>query len=149
MGGKTVVLKTFGLLQALAQFGMPVPAARFAFHPVERIGLSGGDEQSMDSGLSSFGAEVQRLAELLHGGTRALLLLDEVARTTNPEEGEALAIGLAGYLLHSGHAALMASHFPGVTGVPGIQGFRVAGLQRDVLDELERQGRIDMVRDLQ
>lgn len=149
MGGKTVVLKTFGLLQALAQYGMPVPAARFAFHPVERIGLSGGDEQSMDSGLSSFGAEVQRLAELLQGGARALLLLDEVARTTNPEEGEVLAIGLAGYLLQSGHAALMASHFPGVTGVPGIQGFRVAGLKRDVLDELERQGRVDMVRDLQ
>ncbi|TCP57645.1 MutS-like protein [Tumebacillus sp. BK434] len=136
MGGKTVVLKTLGLLQALAQHAMPVPAKRFRFRPVERIGMSGGDEQSLHSGLSSFGAEMQRIAALVNGQGRALLLLDEVARTTNPEEGEALAIGLASYLLSTGHTALFASHFPGVTEVPGVQLFRVAGLKRGVLDQL-------------
>lgn len=135
MGGKTVVLKTLGLLQALAQHALPVPAAAFHFHPVERIGWSGGDEQSLVSGLSSFGAEMQRLASLLENPPPALLLLDEVARTTNPEEGEALAIGLATYLQKSGHTALLATHFPGVTQVPGLQGYRVAGLRQDVLTE--------------
>ncbi|ASS73784.1 hypothetical protein CIG75_01550 [Tumebacillus algifaecis] len=138
MGGKTVVLKTFGLLQALAQHAMPVPARRYRFHPLERIGVSGGDEQSMVSGLSSFGAEMQRLAALVNGTGRALLLLDEVARTTNPEEGEALAIGLASYLLNSGHSALFASHFPGVTEVSGLQLYRVAGLKRSLLDHLQQ-----------
>ncbi|MFD2170276.1 MutS-related protein [Tumebacillus lipolyticus] len=137
MGGKTVVLKTLGLLQALAQHALPVPARLFRFRPVERIGISGGDEQSLASGLSSFGAEMQRLSALLGDSRPALLLLDEVARTTNPEEGEALAIGLASYLLTTGHSALFASHFPGVTEVNGIQGFRVAGLKRDLLDRLE------------
>ncbi|KEO83422.1 MutS-related protein [Tumebacillus flagellatus] len=132
MGGKTVALKTLGLLQALAQHALPVPADEFRFEPVDRIGWSGGDEQSLVSGLSSFGAEMQRLAALLREPTRALLLLDEVARTTNPQEGERLAVGLAQYLMTTAHSALFASHFPGVTGVPGLQGFRVAGLRPDV-----------------
>ncbi|PWK16356.1 MutS-related protein [Tumebacillus permanentifrigoris] len=140
MGGKTVSLKTLGLLQALAQHALPVPAAEFRFHPVERIGWSGGDEQSLVSGLSSFGAEMQRLATLLHTPGHALLLLDEVARTTNPEEGEALAVGLAKYLRSSAHTALFASHFPGVTQVSGLQGFRVAGLRPDVLTAWELTG---------
>lgn len=139
MGGKSVVLKTFGLLQALAQHAMPVPAAYFAFHPLERIGLLGGDEQSVEAGLSSFGAEMKRLSGLLNGPGRALLLLDEVARTTNPLEGEALAVGVTTHLLRSGHVALFASHFPGVTCVEGIQGFRVAGLRQEMLIELEQE----------
>jgi DNA mismatch repair protein MutS2 len=150
MGGKTVVLKTLGLLQALAQHAMPVPARTFRFCPVERIGAAGGDEQSLISGLSSFGAEMERLSALLREKGRALLLLDETARTTNPEEGEALVTGLASYLLTTGHTALFASHFPGVTGVAGIQTFRVAGLQRDVLDRLETDSAAgDVLRRLQ
>ncbi|MGZ4030810.1 MAG: MutS-related protein, partial [Tumebacillaceae bacterium] len=140
MGGKTIVLKTFGLLQALAQHAMPVPAEQFHFQLVDLIGLSGGDEQNMVSGLSSFGGEMQRIAHLLKQKGTALLLLDEVARTTNPEEGEALAIGLASFLVDSSHTAVMASHFTGVTQVAGIQGFRVAGLRTDVLAELEQSG---------
>ncbi|HEU4962695.1 MAG TPA: hypothetical protein VFV52_02405 [Bacilli bacterium] len=142
MGGKTVALKTFALLQALAQHAMPVPAQRFFFHPVERIGSSGGDEQSLESGLSSFGAEMYRLADLLATQGRALLLLDEVARTTNPQEGEALAYGLAKHLLTTKHTALLASHFPGVARVQGLQTYRVAGLRREVLAELERRADI-------
>jgi DNA mismatch repair ATPase MutS len=138
MGGKTLSLKTLGLLQALAQYALPIPAAEFRFHPVERIGWSGGDDQSLVSGLSSFGAEMQRLAALLRAPGRALLLLDEVARTTNPEEGEALAVGLADYLRSSAHTALFASHFPGVTQVAGLQGFRVAGLLPEVLAAWEQ-----------
>ncbi|MGZ4113138.1 MAG: MutS-related protein, partial [Tumebacillaceae bacterium] len=117
-----------------------VPAERFHFQPVDLIGLSGGDEQNMVSGLSSFGGEMQRIAHLLKQKGTALLLLDEVARTTNPEEGEALAIGLASFLVDSSHTAVMASHFTGVTQVAGIQGFRVAGLRTDVLAELEQSG---------
>jgi len=128
MGGKTIVLHTVGLLQALAQHGLPVPAVQFDFHPVERIGLSGGDEQDARSGLSSFGGEMLRLAHLLHAPGRALLLLDEVGRTTNPTEGEALAAALVEHLLDTGHTALFASHFPGVVHVPGLQTYRVAGL---------------------
>nr|WP_283809058.1 hypothetical protein [Tumebacillus amylolyticus] len=140
MGGKTVVLKTLGLLQALAQHALPVPAEAFRFVPVARIGWSGGDEQSLVSGLSSFGAEMQRLASLLRESSPALLLLDEVARTTNPQEGEELAVGLAEYLIRSAHTALFASHFPGVTQVLGLQGFRVAGLRSEVWARWESDG---------
>jgi DNA mismatch repair protein MutS2 len=143
MGGKTVVLKTFGLLQALAQHAMSVPAGGFHFQPVERIGMSGGDEQSLTAGLSSFGAEMHRLSGLLRTRGRALLLLDEVARTTNPQEGEALATGLASFLLGSGHMAVLASHFPKLTEIPGLQQFRVAGLRREVLDALQAGGRAE------
>jgi len=149
MGGKTIALRTFGLLQALAQLALPVPAAGFRFQPVNRIGMSGGDEQNVASGLSSFGGEMNRLAALLREPGRALLLLDEVARTTNPAEGEALAAGLAGHLIDSEHVALLASHFPGVASVEGIQSFRIAGLRRDVIDTEAGKTHHDLITRLQ
>ncbi|MCX7569640.1 hypothetical protein OS242_06660 [Tumebacillus sp. DT12] len=140
MGGKTVALKTFGLLQALAQYAMPVPATVFHFQPVERIGMSAGDGQSLEGGLSSFGAEMSRLVALLTERGRALLLLDEVARTTNPQEGEALAVALASWLCETEHTAWIASHFPQVTRVPGVQQYRVAGLRGEMLERWEGEG---------
>lgn len=151
MGGKTVSLRTAGLLQALAQYGMPVPAVRFRFVPVDQIRFVGGDLQSMQDGMSTFGAEVARLSELLQGmetggqsrklepsskfepsrklgHSRKLLLLDEVGRGTNPREGEALAAGLIRFLQQSKWRVWFATHYPEVSAISGIMRWQVAGL---------------------
>jgi DNA mismatch repair ATPase MutS len=134
MGGKTVALSTAGLLQSLAQYSMPVPAQTFRFRPVERIRFVGGDLQSVEDGLSTFGGEVVRLAEVLKemqdSGT-TLLLLDEVGRATNPMEGEALAVGLARYLHETNAMVLFATHYAGVAETAKEEGWmrwKVAGL---------------------
>ncbi|WP_018133034.1 lysine 5,6-aminomutase reactivase ATPase KamC [Effusibacillus pohliae] len=140
MGGKTVALRTAGLLQALAQHGMPVPAEAFWFQPVDRVRFVGGDPQSMENGLSTFGGEISRLADILgplgrptvvQRPDRVLLLLDEVGRATNPMEGEALAVGLTRFLHGSEWIVLFATHYAGVAEVAAAEGmlrWRVAGL---------------------
>ncbi|MFC4767457.1 MutS-related protein [Effusibacillus consociatus] len=131
MGGKTVALRTAGLLQALAQYGMPVPAETFYFQPVDRIRFVGGDPQSMENGLSTFGGEIVRLSTILKAEGTVFLLLDEVGRATNPLEGEALAVGLTRYLQRSDWIVLFATHYAGVAEVAAQEGllrWRVAGL---------------------
>lgn len=129
MGGKTVALKAAGLLQALAQSGMPVPAAVYQFDFVSRIRYIGGDPQSMEDGLSSFGGEVVRIAEVARTAQAApaMVLLDEVGRATNPVEGEALAVAMVRYLQSAPQIVFFATHYAGVAQQTGISKWQVAG----------------------
>jgi DNA mismatch repair protein MutS2 len=111
-GGKTVSLKTVGLLAALNQFGMEVPAAPGTELPVfDGIWADIGDEQSISQNLSTFSAHVQNLARFAEGaGPRSLVLLDELGAGTDPQEGVALAMALLDHFLSVGALVLCTTH---------------------------------------
>ncbi|HYC78870.1 MAG TPA: endonuclease MutS2, partial [Planctomycetota bacterium] len=91
-GGKTVVLKTIGLLQLMFQSGLHVPVADGSEMPVlDDVFADIGDEQSLSQNLSTFSAHVRHVAEVLRrAGPRTLVLLDELGAGTDPVEGAAL-----------------------------------------------------------
>ena len=96
-GGKTVALKTIGLLCLAAQSGLPVPAAAESLFPVyDAILADIGDEQSLQANLSTFSAHIKNISDILRasGKGRALVLLDELGSGTDPLEGGALACGI-------------------------------------------------------
>ena len=94
-GGKTVSMKTVGLLALMAQAGLPVPAAEAEFPLFEQVLAEMGDQQSIQESLSSFSAHIARVREMLEMVTpQSLVLLDELGRATDPEEGGALGVAI-------------------------------------------------------
>jgi len=112
-GGKTVVLKTVGLLSLMLNAGMYVPAATGTRLPVfKRVFADIGDEQSLDSDLSSFTAHVSRLKEILDkADADSLVLIDEIGASTAPEEGAALAVAVLESLRDRGVRSVVTTHF--------------------------------------
>jgi len=112
-GGKTVVLKTAGLLVLMFNAGMYVPAANGTRMPVFRkVFADIGDEQSLDSDLSSFTAHVGRLKEILDkADAESLVLIDEIGASTAPEEGAALAVAVLEALRDRGVKSVVTTHF--------------------------------------
>ena len=110
-GGKTVTLKTTALLALMAQSGIPVPAAA-ATLPVFTAFLADiGDAQSIEQALSTFSAHIVNLDRLSQlAGPSSLVLLDELGSATDPDEGSALAVAVAGYFLQSGAWSLISTH---------------------------------------
>jgi DNA mismatch repair protein MutS2 len=110
-GGKTVALKTAGLLTMMAQTGIPVPAAE-ATIPIFHAFLADiGDAQSIEQNLSTFSAHItnlERISEL--ADESSLVLLDELGSATDPEEGAALAVAIAGYFLDRHAWCLISTH---------------------------------------
>ncbi|MBD5640903.1 MAG: endonuclease MutS2, partial [Desulfovibrio sp.] len=113
-GGKTVCLKTLGLLAAMAMAGLPVPAGRGSHLPwFERIDAFIGDEQSLSDDVSTFSAQIDHLARSFrHLNSSGLALLDEFGAGTDPAEGAALAQAVHDELLDKGCFVLSATHFP-------------------------------------
>jgi len=114
MGGKTVVLKSLALCQYLFQFGFGVPAECAEISPVEEVHFCIGDQQNIESGLSSFAAEINRIDEVLksvYAGKKILALIDEPARTTNPLEGTALVTALIRILLDKKLLMVVTTHY--------------------------------------
>jgi len=129
MGGKTVTLKTVGLMVAMAQHGLLVPAADFAFSLREFIFYS-GPEGAGAPGLSAFATEVKALQSVLERKDRpGLVLLDEFARGTNPAEGFALAAAMLAELSEPRLITLVATHFDGLADLSGARHWQVRGLQ--------------------
>ncbi|MBL8234985.1 MAG: endonuclease MutS2, partial [Bryobacterales bacterium] len=94
-GGKTVTLKTTGLLALMAQTGIPVPARDAEFPVFDQVLADLGDNQSITESLSSFSAHIRRIREMLTIVTPdSLVLLDELGRATDPEEGGALGVAI-------------------------------------------------------
>ncbi|RXH58508.1 endonuclease MutS2 [Granulicella sibirica] len=99
-GGKTVALKTTGLLALMAQAGVPVPASEAVFPLFTGIYADIGDAQSIESNLSSFSAHIVNVNRIAAEATGdSLVLLDELGSATDPEEGAALAVAIAGHFL--------------------------------------------------
>lgn len=133
MGGKSITLKSLALSQALTQFAFYVPASRAIVHPVNSIEISMGDSQSEESGLSSFGAEILHLDGIIRKCVESperLVLIDEPARTTNPDEGRAIADALISLLGETGVIAVVATHYSGITS--RCRRLRVKGIKEDI-----------------
>ncbi len=97
-GGKTVALKTVGLLAMMAQAGLLIPAERARLPAFRSCFVDIGDEQSIERNLSSFAAHIANLREIVESFAEpALVILDEPGAGTDPAEGAALAIGLMNY----------------------------------------------------
>jgi DNA mismatch repair protein MutS2 len=110
-GGKTVALKTAGLLALMAQAGVPVPAAKARLPLFTAIYADIGDAQSIEQNLSTFSAHVvnvNRIASV--ADAQSLVLLDELGSATDPEEGAALAVAVAEHFLHRGAWTLITTH---------------------------------------
>jgi DNA mismatch repair protein MutS2 len=110
-GGKTVTLKTLGLLALMAQSGIPVPADRADMPVFDAILADIGDYQSIEQNLSTFSAHVTNIDFISRTATaNSLVLLDELGSATDPEEGAALAVAIAEHFREVGCMIVISTH---------------------------------------
>jgi len=115
-GGKTVALKTLGLLILMAQSGLPIPAEEGSEMPIFKdLFAVIGDEQSVEGNLSTFSAHLLHVDEVLRrSGPHTLVLLDELGVGTNASEGCALAMGFLDRFKEKGASVVVTTHFEGL-----------------------------------
>jgi DNA mismatch repair protein MutS2 len=110
-GGKTVALKTVGLLCLMAQSGVPVPAERAELPICDAVLADIGDYQSIEQNLSTFSAHVTNIDRISRTATaESLVLLDELGSATDPEEGAALAVAIASHFHRLGALTVVSTH---------------------------------------
>jgi DNA mismatch repair protein MutS2 len=111
-GGKTVALKTVGLLCLMARSGLPIPAGEGTTVPFfDSIFAEIGDDQSLGSGLSTFSAQIAGIAKMtIEEGTQSLVLLDELGSGTDPLEGGALGAAIIDDFAHRGATVIATTH---------------------------------------
>lgn len=135
-GGKTVALKTAGLLVLMAKAGLPLPcAAGSRVHPFARVFADIGDEQSIEASLSTFSGHLLRLGRILaEADGDSLVLLDEVGTGTDPVEGAALAMAVLDTLRERGARTVVTTHLNLVKGYAHLQsGVENAAVEFDAL----------------
>lgn len=134
MAGKTVLLKSVGTAQLMAQCGMYVPASKATIRLVEGVVSSIGDEQDEMNGLSSYASEIIKISHIVDTcrSHEMLVLIDEPARTTNPVEGKALVQAIIKILNPMHSTTLITTHY----GQLGAQcrKLRVRGFVEDMSD---------------
>ena len=111
-GGKTVSLKTVGLLVLMHQCGLGIPAKKATLGFFNNIYIDIGDNQSLSDNLSTFSAHMSNIATIINVVKgKDLVLLDELGTGTDPKEGEALALSVVKYLETKHALAMISSHF--------------------------------------
>jgi DNA mismatch repair protein MutS2 len=110
-GGKTVTMKTTGLLALMAHAGIPVPCVEAEFPLLDDVLADIGDQQSIAESLSSFSGHLLHVKSMLeHVTPNSLVLLDELGRATDPEEGGALGVAMLDEFRKSGAFCLASTH---------------------------------------
>ena len=122
-GGKTVAIKTVGLLVLMAQAGIPIPAASGSRLPVYRnVFVDIGDEQSIEQSLSTFSSHLSNILDILRrAGEQSLVLIDELGAGTDPDEGAAIGRSIMEELLHIGAVAAITTHLSALKAVAYTQ----------------------------
>jgi len=136
MGGKTVLLQTVFIAQYLCQFGLFVPAKNAMISPVEAVYFNNEENRTSQNGLSSFAEEMVQLNELVkavRSGKKVLVLLDELARTTNPDEGKAIVSSTLEFLAGQKTSGLITTHYSGIR--VECRKLRIRGLMYEKLSE--------------
>lgn len=146
MGGKTVLLKSLVAAQELCQYGFFVPAAEAEVMIVDEVLLSIDDSQNHLSGLSSFAAEMLTVDSIIKTTERerkVLVLIDELARTTNPVEGRIIVSKVVERLKQNGVPSFVTTHYDGIHG--DYRRLRVKGLKENskIADISEMESVID------
>lgn len=114
-GGKTVVLKTAGLLSLMALCGMAVPCNQAVVPMFDQICVDLGDEQSIEQSLSTFSSHMKRLVEITNDvSEKSLVLLDEIGSGTDPKEGQSIAEAILRYLHKVNPLIVASTHYSGL-----------------------------------
>ena len=117
-GGKTISLKTIGLLLVMALSGMPVPADSSSIFPlVKKMLIDIGDEQSIENSLSTFSAHVSNISEIIRNADEeTMVLIDELGTGTDPDEGAALSCAVLKEVQQRGALVFATTHLTGIKG---------------------------------
>jgi len=111
-GGKTVTLRTLGLLTLMSKAGLHIPCTQAIIYPFDRVFADIGDEQSVVQSLSTFSGHIHNLKQILDNtNANTLVLLDEIGVGTDPQEGSALAQAILEYLDLKGAKTLITTHY--------------------------------------
>ncbi len=131
-GGKTVTLKTIGLLALMNQFGLEIPAQEgSALGVFDQVFADIGDEQSIEQSLSTFSSHIVHIAGIVERATeRSLVLLDELGAGTDPEEGVAIAMSLLDHFLSTGPLVAVTTHH----GILKNYGYTRAGVRNAAME---------------
>ena len=140
MGGKTVSLRMIGQMVALAHMGMHVPCKSFTLYPLDFLFISVGDSQSIDMGLSTFGAEIVEIGEVIRRrDEHGMILIDELARGTNPKEGFAISKAVIEHMKPGNAKTIITTHYDGLTQSKGVSHYQVNGLANIDFERIRKE----------